>query len=227
MPGNRASASTVPRPMVSGSPIPSSRSAQAHIRSQIPQPDPGGVREEHQDQGDLRQRFDRLMGRLDSERRQQPVGQQHSGQDERDRRGHVESLQPGRQRPPREHQRRHDRQIRSAHRITGISCQPPLWQLVLVRRPCRYRRRETRRAVRRPVRRATLRAPNISDLQVLVLAKGHALLFAAASVSSSCNCCASSAEASPIPTRSSGLMKPSLMRKPPARRTASRSGTAQ
>ena len=31
---------------------------------------------------------------------------------------------------------------------------------------------------------------------------------------------------SPIPTRSRGLMKPSLMRKPPARMTASRSGTA-
>jgi len=34
----------------------------------------------------------------------------------------------------------------------------------------RYLRRETRRAVRRDVRRATLRAPNISGLQVLVIA---------------------------------------------------------
>src|SRR6266700_1268297 len=52
-------------------------------------------------------------------------------------------------------------------------------------------------------------------------------VLAAADVSRSCSSCASSAVTSPIPTRSSGLMKPSLIRKPPARTIASRSGTAQ
>ena len=42
-----------------------------------------------------------------------------------------------------------------------------------------------------------------------------------------CRCSASSAVARPISTRSSGLMKPSLTRNPPARTTASRSGIAQ
>jgi hypothetical protein len=40
------------------------------------------------------------------------------GSNEHDRRRHIEPLQPRRQRAPGEHQRRHDRQIRSAHRIT-------------------------------------------------------------------------------------------------------------
>jgi len=76
------------------------------------------------------------------------------------------------------------------------------------------------------------RAPSYSTttdhlcLQVLVLAQRYAL-SAAADVSRSCSSCASSAETSPISTRSSGLMKPSLRRKPPARAIASRSGTAQ
>jgi hypothetical protein len=55
----------------------------------------------------------------------------------------------------------------------------------------------------------------------------YGLPGAAEDVSSSCSSFASSAAISPIPTRSSGLMKPSLMRKPPARTTASRIGTAQ
>jgi hypothetical protein len=89
----------------------------------------------------------------------------------------------------------------------------------------RYLRRETRRAVRRPVRRATLRDPNISFLLVVVNTGRHQR--AAAAVSMSCSSLASSADISPISMRSSGLMKPSLMRKPPARAIASRSGTAQ
>ena len=46
-------------------------------------------------------------------------------------------------------------------------------------------------------------------------------------VSMACSSLASSASISPIATRSSGLMNPSLSRKPPARAIASRSGTAQ
>ena len=42
-----------------------------------------------------------------------------------------------------------------------------------------------------------------------------------------CSSLASSADISPMATRSRGLMKPSLIRKPPARAIASRSGTAQ
>ena len=54
----------------------------------------------------------------------------------------------------------------------------------------------------------------------------HGLGFAAA-VSLACSSSASSAAISPIATRSSGLMNPSLSRNPPARAIASRSGTAQ
>ena len=56
---------------------------------------------------------------------------------------------------------------------------------------------------------------------------GHCVDFAAAVVSMACSSLASSASSSPISTRSSGLMNPSLSRKPPARAIASRSGTAQ
>jgi hypothetical protein len=52
-------------------------------------------------------------------------------------------------------------------------------------------------------------------------------LVAAAAVSMACNSLASSAPTSPIATRSSGLMNPSLSRNPPARAIASRNGTAQ
>jgi hypothetical protein len=52
-------------------------------------------------------------------------------------------------------------------------------------------------------------------------------LVAAAAVSMACSSLASSADIRPISTRSSGLMNPSLSRKPPARAIASRSGTAQ
>ena len=55
---------------------------------------------------------------------------------------------------------------------------------------------------------------------------GH-FASAAAEVSRSCSCLASSADTNPISTRSNGLMKPSLIRNPPARITASRNGTAQ
>ena len=48
-----------------------------------------------------------------------------------------------------------------------------------------------------------------------------------AAVSMACRSLASSASSSPIATRSSGLMNPSLRRKPPARAIASRNGTAQ
>jgi hypothetical protein len=48
-----------------------------------------------------------------------------------------------------------------------------------------------------------------------------------AAFSMACSSLASSADSSPIATRSSGLMKPSDSRKPPARAIASRSGTAQ
>ena len=48
-----------------------------------------------------------------------------------------------------------------------------------------------------------------------------------AAVSIACSSCASSAESKPDLDRSSGLMKPSLIRNPPARAIASRSGTAQ
>lgn len=51
--------------------------------------------------------------------------------------------------------------------------------------------------------------------------------LAAAEVSKSCSSFASSADTSPTSIRSSGLMNPSLMRKPPVRAIASRSGTAQ
>ena len=85
-------------------------------------------------------------------------------------------------------------------------------------------RRDTRRAVRRLVRRATLRDPNMSSPFVVERCQR---LLAAAAVSRSCSSLASSAVSRPISTRSSGLMKPSLIRKPPARATASRSGTAQ
>jgi hypothetical protein len=52
-------------------------------------------------------------------------------------------------------------------------------------------------------------------------------LVPTAAVSMACRSLASSASISPIATRSSGLMNPSLSRKPPARAIASRSGTAQ
>ena len=45
--------------------------------------------------------------------------------------------------------------------------------------------------------------------------------------STACSSSASSAVSRPISTRSNGLMKPSLIRNPPARAIASRSGTAQ
>ncbi len=50
---------------------------------------------------------------------------------------------------------------------------------------------------------------------------------AADDVSRSCSSFASSAETSPTSIRSSGLMNPSLIRKPPVRAIASRNGTAQ
>jgi hypothetical protein len=55
----------------------------------------------------------------------------------------------------------------------------------------------------------------------------HCLDSAAAAVSIACSSSASSAPSSPIPTKSRGLMNPSLSRNPPARPIASRSGTAQ
>ena len=55
---------------------------------------------------------------------------------------------------------------------------------------------------------------------------GHGVV-PAADLSMACSSLASSADSSPIATRSRGLMNPSLSRKPPARTIASRSGTAQ
>lgn len=56
---------------------------------------------------------------------------------------------------------------------------------------------------------------------------GSLTYFFAPAVSCSCSSCASSAVTRPIATRSSGLMKPSESRNPPARAIASRRGTAQ
>jgi hypothetical protein len=99
-------------------PHPQQPQTQAKVASQVPQPDPGRIREQHQDKRDLRQDLDRLGGRRDPQHRQRAVGQHQPGSNEDDRRRHIEPLQPGRQRAPGEHQRRHDRQIRSTHRVT-------------------------------------------------------------------------------------------------------------
>ena len=64
-------------------------------------------------------------------------------------------------------------------------------------------------------------------LPPVVLTVRHGVVVAAAAVSMACSSLASSASISPSSTRSSGLMNPSLRRKPPARAMASRSGTAQ
>ena len=66
-----------------------------------------------------------------------------------------------------------------------------------------------------------------SLLPPVVLTVRHGVVVAAAAVSMACSSLASSASISPSSTRSSGLMNPSLRRKPPARATASRSGTAR
>jgi hypothetical protein len=100
-------------------PRPDQPKAHAKAVSQAPQPDPGRIREQHQDERDLSQGLDCLVSRRDSQHRQRPVRQHQPGDNERDRRRHVRSLQPARQRTPREHQRGHDRQIRSAHRHPG------------------------------------------------------------------------------------------------------------
>src|ERR1700730_10608384 len=65
-----------------------------------------------------------------------------------------------------------DRRRSSSHRMTVLLTDRRLTRLL----PGPYRRRETRLAVRRPVRRATLRAPNISYLQMV--ARGRSGLSA-------------------------------------------------
>ena len=100
-------------------PDPQKPQAQAQVSAQVPQPHPGRVREQHQHQGDLCQCFDQLSGRHETQRRQRAVGQHQPGHDEHDRGGDVEPLQPRRQRPPRKDKRCHDRQVRSAHRLTS------------------------------------------------------------------------------------------------------------
>src|SRR4051812_13521339 len=73
-----------------------------------------------------------------------------------------------------------------------------------------------RRATRREVRRATLRVASIVPPLVVVVVGVDGLQAGCRLVSAACSSRASSAETSPMSTRSSGLMKPSLMRKPPA-----------
>ena len=80
---NRASASRVPRGDRQRRPDAGQPQVQPHVRAQVMQPDPGRIREQHQDKGDLRQRLDHLMGRHESEGRQRAVGQQQTGKDER------------------------------------------------------------------------------------------------------------------------------------------------
>jgi hypothetical protein len=114
-------------------PDPEQPGVQARIRLQLPQPHPGRIGEQHQHQRRLCQALDQLRCRGDAQHRQRPAGQQQAGQDEDDRCGHIEPLQPGRHGSPREHQRGHDRQIRLAHRLTRrIPSSPPQVNLRLV-----------------------------------------------------------------------------------------------
>ena len=102
-------------------PDPQQPHAQAQLRAQVPQPDPGRIGKQHQHQRDLGQDLHRLLSRRDPQHRQRAVRQHQPGNNEYDWRRHVEPLQPRRYRTPREYQRRHERQVRSAHRLTGTS----------------------------------------------------------------------------------------------------------
>lgn len=126
MPLNRASASSVPRPIVRGKASPSSRRHKSIIRQHIPQADPGGIGEQHEDEGGL--------------------GQQRTvwwdGANARTARGPWVSTAPATTNvigavmsllssradsvPPGEDQRRDDSQIGIAHLV---SCRRSAWQL--------------------------------------------------------------------------------------------------
>ena len=64
--------------------------------------DPGGVGEEHQGEGDLRQRADRRRVQVDVDERGRPVRHDHPEEDEGDRGGHVPAFQARRDEAPDE-----------------------------------------------------------------------------------------------------------------------------
>src|SRR6266498_1841031 len=103
-------------------PDPEQPQVQAEVGPQPMQPDPGRVAEQHQHEGDLRQRLDHLTTWLDPEGRQRSMGKNQPRAHERDRRGNFEPFQPRRQCTPGEYQRRHDRQVRIAHDLAQRIC---------------------------------------------------------------------------------------------------------
>jgi hypothetical protein len=88
---------------------------QPGVHPQLVQSDPRRVGEQHQGEGELGQFLDQRPARRDGQERQRPVGKHQPGEHEDDRRGHVEPLQPRRQRAPAEDQRRHDGKVGNAH----------------------------------------------------------------------------------------------------------------
>ena len=72
------------------------------IGPQGPDVDPGGIGEEHEGEGDFRQRADRRGMQVDVDQRRRPMGDGQAEEDEGDRGGDVPALQAGRDETPDE-----------------------------------------------------------------------------------------------------------------------------
>ena len=133
--------------------MPRSRAGNAASVRKRADVDAGGVREEHQGEGDLRQRADRRRVQVHVEERGRPVRHDHPEDDEGDRGGHVPAFQARRDEAPDEDAGGDDGQRFDVETVVHgpgaiVLGGRPSWSVTKVTIPVVYRSR-TRAVVRR------------------------------------------------------------------------------